>query len=206
MDNRPAWVPKVEAAIARGEAAYAQGDDAYREAAEIIVAAMEADLNLTQVAVAGYIGHKPPYVSSLLKWHRAGYPPGGPFAAEIAARRATANVSTSKSETGVVRDQYGRLLRDGDYVQQSIKLAGGAPDEVVVDDERYAVLRVLELQGAAGRFTRLVRDHSFRYKVPCSILEALERKLTTSVGAGEAALGKVRAALKVIPRLLDAAE
>jgi hypothetical protein len=93
MDNRPAWVPKVEAALARGR-------DAYREAAEIIDAAMEADPSLTQAMVAEHIGHKPPWVSTLLKWHKAGCPPGGVFGPEIAARREKIKDSISTSKSG----------------------------------------------------------------------------------------------------------
>ena len=91
MENRPTWVRKVEAALERGA-------DSYKEAAEIILAQLDADPNLTQAKVAELIGHQRAWVSRLLKWHRDGCPVDGVFAGESAFRRARAKADVSSTK------------------------------------------------------------------------------------------------------------
>lgn len=90
-DNTPEWVLIVRDALKRGTADY-------RLVADTIAAAMAADPSLTQAMVGEFVGHKAPWVNSVLKWRREGYPPEGVFAAEIAKRRAKLrhDISTSK--------------------------------------------------------------------------------------------------------------
>src|SRR3982074_3399649 len=107
MENHPAWGPKVEAALARGEAAneealtlisgaaaaLARGWEANKEAIDIIAKELAADPSLTQVQIAEYLRKSTTWVSRVLKWHRDGCPTEGPFAGEIAARRAAAKIA-----------------------------------------------------------------------------------------------------------------
>ena len=189
MDNRPAWVPKLESAIARGEAAY-------REAAQIILTELAANPDLTQAKVAEYVGHKPPWVSSLLKWYHAGCPPGGVFGPEIAARRA--KISTSKFP---------------DYSHWPVF------DPAPID-ESEATRMVLAAQARCEEFTTqfimtvnaLSRDGTlplaYRW-VPGDMrrdtLEKLAAELKNSIEAGSKALREVLEALDVLMSESEAA-
>jgi hypothetical protein len=179
--------------ISQIKSALADGMQRYELAAKLITRVMATE-KLNQKQIAAKIDRSSSWVSRLLQWFEAGCPEDSVFGPEIAARRQAIATSQLAKESGVVLDQYGRLLRDGPYVQESLMFVGQEPGEDV-SDERYALLRLLEVQGAAGRFTRMVHGYSLEPKVPRPMLEALERKLTASVAAGKAVLGQVRAAL-----------
>ena len=114
MENRAAWVTRIDAALSRIEVAYCQVEeslrcvrDSYREIANAIEGAIEeARLrreNLTQAQIAEQIGKSATWVCRLLAWHRANDGSESPFGYEIAARRAAAKleqeIATSQSET-----------------------------------------------------------------------------------------------------------
>lgn len=114
MENRAAWVTRIDAALSRIEVAYCQVEtslrcvrDSYREIAAAIEGAIEeARLrreNLTQAQIAEQIGKSATWVCRLLAWHRADNGSESPFGYEIAARRASAKleheIATSQSET-----------------------------------------------------------------------------------------------------------
>ena len=79
LQNRPAWVPRVEELLARGK-------EAYRQAALAIKAAMR-DGDLTQKQVAKYLNRSESWVCRLLQWFGRGCPEEGVFAAESRAQR-----------------------------------------------------------------------------------------------------------------------
>lgn len=190
MNKPPAWVPKLASALSRGE-------DAYREAAEIILAALAADPNLTQAQVATYIGHKPPWVSSLLRWYRSGCSPGGVFGPEIAARRD--KISTSKFD-----------------VFEDWPAFDHAPTS-----EGEATSRVFEARALCGVFTKkfirtvnaLSRDGVLPYANQWmtndkrrDILKKLAAELSQTISAGGTALNEVNKAINEIQGFLDANE
>jgi len=215
MDNRPSWVPKVEAALARGHAAY-------REAVDLIAEAMDNDPSLTQAAVAEFFGHKAPWVNVLLKWRRDGYDERGPFAAEIAGRRAKAKPASSIEQSEPEREYWhGLLVRDGPWRQQWLE--GFEPDfqdsppiaPAASDPEREAFERVWQLRVACDHFVRTVNEpplspedflmvrRSYRVDNRRKALDALVGKFDDVVGACNGALNDLRAALKKLPQALD---
>jgi hypothetical protein len=113
MENRAAWVTRIDAALERIEIAHSEVEvahrrvrDSYRDIAETIEGVIEESRlrheTLTQIEIAEHIGKSATWVSRVLAWHRAGVSSEGPFGYEIAARRAAAKleheIATSQSE------------------------------------------------------------------------------------------------------------
>lgn len=127
MMSKDSWVPRAVTALH-------EGDANYKLAADIIVAAMEQDQKLSQRAVASHIGRHESWVSCLLKWHRAGCDPRGPFAAEAAKRRE--NLRRRKFDLTPTPEELGEdpLFTDGtsDHVPgqtEATLMAFGVPSQ-----------------------------------------------------------------------------
>lgn len=191
--NQPEWVPLVRAALGRGI-------ENYKLAAETITMAMAADPTLTQIIIADFIGHKPPYVSVLLKWHRSGCPPEGPFAAEIAARRAKIkqDISTSK----LPEDDQPWLLG-----------IDGSPTDAPPQTQARAIRHVMTATAACHALSEAL-DGLSREKMLLACewdpdqnrvaLNTLKAALQKAIVLGDVALGTVLEAVRT-PRKLDAA-
>jgi hypothetical protein len=201
MDNRPTWVPKAEAALARGI-------EAYREAAETILAAMAADPTLTQAKVGHYLGHERAWVSRLLSWYKNGCEPAGVFAAAAVASRARAkdgDVSSTK-HSGL------------DMGPDRPWLPGieGGPTDAPPPAETEAFRLVLGASAACKAFNQALghvnRDamllvHRSESGVRRrATLKGLEASLQQSIKSGRSTLAEVQAALEEIPKMLEAAE
>lgn len=204
MDNRPGWVITATAAFARGEAAY-------REGAEIIIAAMKAAKDagqpLTLAQVAGYFGHKAPWASSLLSWHKDGCPPGGVFGREIASRRAMAKAEISTSKSSNLDIGPDRPWLPG--------IEGGPADDPPTDESEATRLALVAraacktFSEAQAHVTREIMRLVFRWAPDNKqrvTLKKLAGELEQSITAGEKARDKVRAVLKDKRRMLEAAE
>jgi hypothetical protein len=198
MDNRPGWVPKVEAALARGEAAneealsliigaaaaLARGWEANKEAIGIIAQELAADPKLTQVQVAEYLRRSTTWVSRVLKWGRDGYAPEGPFAAEIAARRAAAKIATSQSQPWLSDYETGEVVIDGSPEPNSAVILG-ARQSCQGFVEALASVGPEAIRGAfAGSITKR-RE----------VLESLAKGLRESIAAAQGVLDKIELVL-----------
>jgi len=200
MDNHPVWVRKVEAALARGI-------ESYREAAEIIIAAQNADPTLTQARVAELLGHRPPWVSRLLNWYRAGCPPEGVFAAEAAARRAKAITEVSSSKLCGLDLGPDRPFLPG---------IEGGPTNAPPYGETEATGLALGARAACQNFSKAVAPISAEkmalvYRSESDVvrrgtLTNLESGLRHSLKVGGIALREIQTALKNVPELPKAAE
>jgi len=200
MDNRPAWVRRVEAALARGESAY-------RKAAEIILAQLKADPTLTQAKVAEHIGHRPAWVSRLLKWYEEGCPTDGVFAGEAAFRRARAKAEVSSSKS---------LGLDLGPDRPFLPGIEGGPTNAPPFQEVEATRLALSAQAACEAFDRAVGPISVEkmtlvYRsegdvVRRGTLKKVEAGLQRSIKVAGAALRQTQAALKKVAELPKAAE
>jgi hypothetical protein len=200
MDNRPAWVRRVEAALARGESAY-------RKAAEIILAQLKADPALTQAKVAEHIGHRPAWVSRLLTWYEEGCPPDGVFAGEAAFRRARAKAEVSSSKSPGLDLGPDRPFFPG---------IEGGPTNAPPFQEAEATRLALTAEAACQDFDKAIGPISVEkmtlvYRsegdvVRRGTLKKVEAGLQRSIKAAGAALRETQAALKKVAELPKAAE
>jgi len=200
IDNRPAWVRRVEVALKRGI-------DSYREAAEIISAQLKADPALTQAKVAEHIGHRPAWVSRLLKWYEEGCPADGVFAAEAAFRRAKAKAEVSSSKS---------LGLDLGPDRPFLPGIEGGPTNAPPFQEVAATRMALAAQAACETFDRAVgpitvEKMTLVYRsegdvVRRGTLKKVEAGLQRSIKVAGAALRQTQAALKKVAELPKAAE
>jgi hypothetical protein len=200
MDNCPAWVRRVEAALARGK-------DSYKKAAEIIVAQLIADRTLTQAKVAEHLGHQPAWVSRLLKWYEEGCPPDGVFAGESAARRAKAKAEVSSTKSPPLDLGPDRPFLPG---------IDGGPTNTPPFQEAEATRLALGAQAACKDFDNAIGPISVEkmtlvYRsegdvVRRGTLKKIEAGLQRSIKVAGAALRETQAALKKVAELPKAAE
>jgi hypothetical protein len=167
---------------------------------------MEADPTLTQVKVAELIGHKPPWVSRLLNWYRAGCPSEGVFAGEAASRRAKTKDEVSSSKSCSLDFGPDRPFLPG---------VEGGPTDAPPHSETEATRLALGVFAACETFDKAVvritadmmlRVHRSDGPKHRATLKKLEARLAGSSKANSRARGEVQAALKTVPQLLEAAE
>jgi hypothetical protein len=133
--NPPAWILSVKAQLARAEAAdkkalklisgaaeLARGWEEKKKAVEIIDQKLAANPKLTQVRVAEYLGRSTTWLSRALKWRGSGYPEQGPFATEIAARRAAAKIATSQHTPWLADWRTGEVVVDASQEANAVRL------------------------------------------------------------------------------------
>jgi len=189
------------------EVALKRGIDSYRQAAEIISAQLKADPILTQAKVAEHLGHRPAWVSQLLKWYRDGCPPGGVFAGEAAFRRARAKAEVSSSKSEGIDLGPDRPFLPG---------IEGGPTNAPPFQEAEATRLAIAAQAACQAFDKAIGPISVdKMTLVCrsegdvvrrGTLKKVEARLQSSIKVAGAALREIQAALKKVAELPKAAE
>lgn len=163
---------------------------------------------LARCRLAQHIGKSATWVSRLLKWHKEGCKSESPFGEEIAARRKAA-----KLENTIATSQFEGKPTVSEEDLGQLCLQGGRSD--YMQGRAEATLRALSLLGACQALIKAatgVRRKTLMLVRPSDddkrifTLEKLATELEQSITASDAALSEVRAALKKIPRALEAAE
>lgn len=209
MENRAAWVTRIDAALQRIETdrsvmelAYRRIRESYRDIAETIEAAIaEAGLRsgrLTQVEIAEHIGKSATWVSRVLTWYRTGMISETPFGDEIAARRAAA-----KLEYEIATSQSAAELTVNEADLGQLPLFGGSSN--YHPGQAEATFQALGLLGACQTLTK--RAASVRHGTLALVrradddkrvfsLEKLSLELERSIDASGHALRDVLAVQK----------